>query len=77
MTTARAVRERQDIGLEVKCFSARVPVAVYNGVTDWAWENRISLAKALSLLLVDGLRANGRTISESEGIRDVEGNGRP
>ncbi len=68
MATARAVRERQDAGLAVKCFSARVPVSVYNGVTDWAWENRISLAKALSLLLADGLRANGKAISESEEI---------
>lgn len=72
MATARAVRERQDDGLEVKCFSARVPVSIYNGVTDWAWENRMSLAKALTLILKDGLRVNGKEISESEGAHDAK-----
>ena len=72
MAEARTVRERQDAGLAVKCFSARVPVTVYNGVTDWAWENRISLAKALTLLLTDGLRTNGKDISESEGTHNAE-----
>lgn len=70
MATVRAIRERQEAGLEVKCFSARVPVTIYNSVTDWAWEHRISLAKALTLLLADGLRTNGRIVSESGGVQD-------
>ncbi len=63
----RAVRERQEPGLEVKCFSARVPVNIYNSVTDWAWENRVSMAKALTELLAEGLKAKGKRIPESEG----------
>ena len=64
---ARAVRECQEPGLEVKCFSARVPVNIYNSLTDWAWENRVSMAKALTELLTEGLKAKGKRIPESEG----------
>lgn len=62
----RPIKERQESGLEVKCFSARVPVNIYNGVTDWAWENRVSLAKALTMLLAEGLASKGKQIPESE-----------
>lgn len=62
----RPVKERQESGLEVKCFSVRVPVNIYNGVTDWAWENRMSLAKALTILLTEGLAAKGKYISKND-----------
>ncbi len=62
---ARSVRERQEPGLDVKCFSARVPVNIYNSVTDWAWEQRLSMAKALTELLAAGLEAKGKPVTES------------
>lgn len=68
--TTRPIRERQEPGLDVKCFSARVPVNVYNGVTDWAWEQRLSMAKALTMLLEEGLRAKGKCIPKSEVEQD-------
>ena len=71
MARVRKVKERQDDGLDFQCFSARVPVPIYNGVSDWAWENRISLAKAITQLLTDGLRANGREITESKGDQNA------
>jgi len=63
-----AVQERQDRGAEYKCFSSRVPSDIYNTLNDWAWEHRLSLAKACSVLLSKAMDAeNGSPyIPESE-----------
>lgn len=64
-----AVRERQKRGVGYKCFSSRVPEDVYEIINDWAWEHRISLAKACCILLIKAMDAeNGKPyVPESEG----------
>ena len=64
-----AVQQRQERGAGYQCFSSRLETGVYNALNDWAWEHRMSLAKASSTLLVKALAAeNGETyIPESEG----------
>ena len=64
-----AVQERQQRGGGYKCFSSRLPGDIYETVNDWAWERRISLAKACSILLRKAIEAEQgrRYIPESEG----------
>ena len=46
-----AVQERQKRGESYKGFSARLPETQYNKLEDYAWNNRISLARAISILI--------------------------
>ncbi len=64
-----AVQERQERGAGYKCFSSRLPGDIYEAVNDWAWEHRISLAKACSILLSKAIGAEQgkRYVPESEG----------
>lgn len=64
-----AVRQRQEIGAGYHGFSSRLQTDLYNAVNDWAWEHRISLAKACSILITKAMAAEkGETyIPESEG----------
>ena len=52
-----AVQERQARGSGYHSFSSRLQVGVYNAVNDWAWENRMTFAKACSVLLAKAIRA--------------------
>lgn len=38
-------------------FSSRLQVSVYNSVNDWAWERRMTFAKACSVLLSKAIAA--------------------
>lgn len=66
METARAVRARQSKCQNRKSFSARLPVDVYNHVSDWAWSQRMTFAMALTQLIMDGLQANGVEVSRNK-----------
>ena len=44
-----AVQERQERGAGYQCFSSRLPIDIYNTVNDWAWEHRLSLARACTI----------------------------
>lgn len=52
-----AVQERQERGAGYQCFSSRLPIDIYNTVNDWAWEHRLSLARACTILLSKAIAA--------------------
>lgn len=52
-----AVQERQARGAGYQSFSSRLQVGVYNSVNDWAWERRMTFAKACSVLLQKAIAA--------------------
>lgn len=52
-----AVRQRQERGASYQCFSSRLQTDIYNSVNDWAWEHRLSLAKACSILITKAMAA--------------------
>ncbi len=46
-----AILQRMPQGADVQQFSSRIPRATYKAVSDWAYENRLSFAAAISILL--------------------------
>ena len=46
-----AVQQKQKRGETYKGFSARLPEFQYKKLEDYAWNNRISLAHAISILI--------------------------
>lgn len=58
-----AILQRMPQGSDVQQFSSRIPKTTYKAISDWAYENRISFAVAISVLL-------GKAV-------DTEMNGKP
>lgn len=52
-----AVQERQARGGGYHTFSSRLPHDLYNTVNDWAWEHRMTFAKACAVLLEKAIGA--------------------
>lgn len=52
-----AVQERQARGTKFHNYSSNIPIHIYDAVTDWAWENRLSFARASAILLEKAVRA--------------------
>lgn len=46
-----AILKRIPQGSDVQQFSSRIPKTTYKAVSDWAYENRLSFAAAISVLL--------------------------
>lgn len=46
-----AILQRMPQGTNVQQFSSRIPKKTYKAVSDWAYENRLSFAAAISILL--------------------------
>ncbi len=70
------VQERQARGVDYHSFSSRLPSSVYDTVSDWAWEHRMTFAKACSVLLTKAIQAETGSEYEPEagiGHRKVRG----
>ena len=52
-----AVQQRQEKGSGYHLFSSRLKEDVYNQLNDWAWENRLTFARACSVLLAKAIAA--------------------
>lgn len=52
-----AVQQRQARGAGYQSFSSRLQADVYNAVNDWAWERRMTFARACSVLLGKAIAA--------------------
>lgn len=68
MLKAKIVQEDQEWDADYKRFSVRVPTDIYDQVVEWEWGNRISLARACSILIEKGMtmECGERNIPESE-----------
>lgn len=65
-----AILQRMPQGSDVQQFSSRIPKTTYNAISDWAYENRISFAAAISILLgkaVDSELTGKPYVPEPEG----------
>lgn len=52
-----AILQRMPTGSDVQQFSSRIPKTTYTAISDWAYENRISFAAAISILLAKAVES--------------------
>ncbi len=65
-----AILQRIPQGSDVQQFSSRIPKKTYKAVSDWAYENRLSFAMAISILLgkaIESERCGKAYMPEPEG----------